>query len=105
MNRVRFTLTLTARFGGFCGGPQDAALPAVRAKTYSDGGDRADACRKGKANPIEKTRQQPDEVRIVLDKARSDGILRTLEAVRNKLDQPLPLGYCNVSVVAGAGNR
>lgn len=57
----------------------------------------------GKANPIEKARQQPDKVRMVLDKARTDGILPTLDAVRNKLDQPLPLGYCNVGVVAELG--
>lgn len=50
----------------------------------------------GKANLIAKARQQPDKVRMVLDKARTDGIVPTYEAVRAKLDQPLPLGYCNV---------
>jgi hypothetical protein len=30
--------------------------------------------------------------RMVLDKVRTDGIAPTLEAVRNKLDQPLPMG-------------
>ena len=60
----------------------------------------------GKANPIEKARQQPDKVRMVLDKVRTDGLLTTIEAVRNKLDQPLPLGYCNVGRVVelGAGS-
>ena len=50
----------------------------------------------GKAGWIEKARQQPDKVRMVLDKMRTDGLMPTLEAVFNKLDQPLPLGYCNV---------
>lgn len=53
----------------------------------------------GRANLIEKARQQPDKVRRVLDKVKTDGLLPTLEAVRNKLDQPLPLGYCNAGMV------
>lgn len=57
----------------------------------------------GKANLIDKARSQPDKVKEVLQKVRSDGIAPTLEAVRAKLDQPLPLGYCNVGVVVGGG--
>jgi predicted dehydrogenase/threonine dehydrogenase-like Zn-dependent dehydrogenase len=57
----------------------------------------------GKANPIEKARQQPDKVRMVLDKINTDGLLPTIDAVRNKLDQPLPLGYCNVGRVLEVG--
>lgn len=57
----------------------------------------------GKANPINKARQQPDKVRMVLEKIKTDGLMPTLDAVRNKLDQPLPLGYCNVGVVFEAG--
>jgi len=57
----------------------------------------------GKANPLEKARQQPEKVRQVLEKVRTDGLVPTLEAVRNKLEQPLPLGYCNVGVVAEPG--
>ena len=57
----------------------------------------------GKANPIEKARQQPDKVRMVLDKIKTDGLMPTLEAVRNKLEQPLPLGYCNVGEVLEVG--
>ena len=58
----------------------------------------------GKANWLDKARQQPDKVRImVLDKIRTDGFMPTVEAVFNKLDQPLPLGYCNVGSVLEAG--
>lgn len=53
----------------------------------------------GKANLLDKARQQPDKVRQVLDKVRTDGLIPTLEAVRSKLDQPLALGYCNVGAV------
>jgi predicted dehydrogenase/threonine dehydrogenase-like Zn-dependent dehydrogenase len=57
----------------------------------------------GKANWLEKARQQPDKVRMVLDKIKVDGLMPTVEAVFNKLDQPLPLGYCNVGKVIEVG--
>lgn len=57
----------------------------------------------GKAGWIEKARQQPDKVRMVLDKIKTDGLMPTIETVFNKLDQPLPLGYCNVGVVIEMG--
>jgi hypothetical protein len=57
----------------------------------------------GKANPLEKARQQPDKVRQVLEKVKTDGLAPTLAAVRNKLEQPLPLGYCHVGVVVAMG--
>ncbi len=57
----------------------------------------------GRAGWIAKARQQPDKVRMVLDKVRTDGLMPTIEAVRSKLDQPLALGYCNVGVVVEVG--
>lgn len=57
----------------------------------------------GKASLIEKARQQPDKVRMVLDKIRTDGLVPTVEAVRAKLDQPIPMGYCNVGIVVQCG--
>lgn len=57
----------------------------------------------GKANPINKVRQQPDKVRMVLDKVRTDGLLPTIEAVRTRLAQPIALGYSAVGVVAATG--
>jgi predicted dehydrogenase/threonine dehydrogenase-like Zn-dependent dehydrogenase len=57
----------------------------------------------GKANLIQKARQQPDKVKQVLDKIKTDGLMPTLEAVFNKLGSPLPLGYCNVGVVVAVG--
>ena len=57
----------------------------------------------GKAGLIDKARQQPDKVRMVLDKIRTDGLMPTIEAVRNKLDQPMAMGYCNVGVTMEVG--
>src|SRR6266568_3643653 len=57
----------------------------------------------GQASLLGKARAQPEKVRQVTDKIRTDGFVPTVEAVFNKLDQPLPLGYCNVGVVIGIG--
>lgn len=57
----------------------------------------------GKANLIDKARLQPDRIKEVLNKMKTEGILPTLEAVFNKLNQPLPLGYCNVGIVEEVG--
>ena len=58
----------------------------------------------GKSNLISKARQQPDKVKQVLDKIKTEGLLPTLEAVFNKLGEPLPLGYCNVGRVIAVGD-
>ena len=54
----------------------------------------------GKASYLQKAKQQPEKVKAVLDKVKTDGLLSTVEAVRSKLAEPLPLGYCNVGVVS-----
>jgi predicted dehydrogenase/threonine dehydrogenase-like Zn-dependent dehydrogenase len=53
----------------------------------------------GKANLLSKAKQQPDKVKMVLNKVLTDGLMTTVDAVRSKLDQPLPLGYCNAGVI------
>jgi len=57
----------------------------------------------GKASLIEKARKQPEKVKQVLQKIKTDGLISTLEAVRARIDEPLPLGYCNVGKVIGVG--
>jgi predicted dehydrogenase/threonine dehydrogenase-like Zn-dependent dehydrogenase len=57
----------------------------------------------GKAGWIEKARSQPDKVKMVLEKVKTDGLAPTIEAVKSKLDQPMPLGYCNVGTVLHSG--
>lgn len=57
----------------------------------------------GRSNIISKARQQPDKVKEVLNKIKTEGLLPTLEAVFNKLGEPLPLGYCNVGKVIAIG--
>ncbi len=56
----------------------------------------------GKASYIDKARQQPEKVKMVLDKVATDGLVTTFNAVNSKLSQPLTLGYSNVGVVQEA---
>ena len=80
----------------------DCLLIASRYTLLSAGTERM-LVKFGRANFIEKARQQPDKVKMVLNKVWADGLLPTIEAVRSKLDQPIPLGYCNAGVIIAAG--
>jgi len=57
----------------------------------------------GRASMLDRAREQPAKVKMLLDKVRTDGLMATIDAVRSKLDQPLALGYCNVGIVVEAG--
>jgi predicted dehydrogenase/threonine dehydrogenase-like Zn-dependent dehydrogenase len=56
----------------------------------------------GKGGYLAKARSQPDKVKQVLQKIKTDGLWTTVEAVKAKLDAPIPLGYCNVGRVVDA---
>ncbi|MAZ78147.1 MAG: dehydrogenase [Legionellaceae bacterium] len=57
----------------------------------------------GQAGWLGKIRQQPDKVRQVIDKIKTDGLWPTMAAVKDKLDQALPMGYCNMGEVVEVG--
>jgi predicted dehydrogenase/threonine dehydrogenase-like Zn-dependent dehydrogenase len=57
----------------------------------------------GRGGWLSKARQQPEKFRAVLAKIRSEGFFATVSAVRSKLAQPIPLGYCHVGQVLDAG--
>src|SRR5206468_2758861 len=50
-----------------------------------------------------KARLRPDLVQQTLDKARCEGILNAVDAVRNRLDQPMALGYSVAGTVIDVG--
>jgi predicted dehydrogenase/threonine dehydrogenase-like Zn-dependent dehydrogenase len=59
----------------------------------------------GRSGWIERARSQPDKARQVIDKVRTDGLFATVDSIRGKIDQPVPLGYSNagVAIALGAG--
>lgn len=58
----------------------------------------------GRGSWLSKARQQPEKFRAVLARARAEGFFATVAAVRSKLAQPIPLGYCHVGQVLDAGD-
>lgn len=54
-------------------------------------------------NLVSKAQSRPDLVKQVLDKAKNEGIVPTVEAVFNRLDQPMTLGYSSAGVVVEVG--
>ena len=59
----------------------------------------------GKANFIDKVKQQPEKVKDVLNKISTDGLIETYEAVNQKLGEPIPLGYSNVGEILEVGSK
>ncbi len=54
-------------------------------------------------NLLGKAQSRPDLVQQVLDKARREGLLTTLEAAFNRLEQPMTLGYSSAGTVTAIG--
>ena len=59
--------------------------------------------RLAKKSLLSKARARPDLVRRVLQKVSAEGLLRTVQQVRARLDAPIPMGYsCAGEVLGGA---
>jgi predicted dehydrogenase/threonine dehydrogenase-like Zn-dependent dehydrogenase len=82
--------------------PAGSILVHTRASLVSAGTERmvVDFAEK---NLLQKARSRPDLVRQTIDKARREGILTTLDAVQNRLDKPVALGYSCAGVVIATG--
>src|SRR4030066_981277 len=52
---------------------------------------------------VGKALSRPDLVRQLVDKARREGVLSTVEAAFNRLDQPMPLGYSSAGGIEAIG--
>ncbi|HRH99430.1 MAG TPA: bi-domain-containing oxidoreductase [Saprospiraceae bacterium] len=59
----------------------------------------------GRSNPLDKIKQQPEKFKEVLQKIQNEGLFHTLDLVKNKLDQPIALGYSNVGRVQHIGSK
>ncbi len=84
------------------GTPAGALRIATRASLVSLGTERM-LLEFGRANLLQKALQQPERVKQVLAKIKTEGLWPTVAAVRSKLDEPIALGYCNAGVVLEVG--
>lgn len=57
----------------------------------------------GRKGLVGKAKERPDLVRKVVEKVRSEGLLNTLQSVREKLDESHALGYSAAGVVVEVG--
>lgn len=80
----------------------EGVLIDVRASVLSAGTERTKV-QAGRKSLVGKARSRPDQVALVVDKARRDGIRDTFSAVRMRLDEPSPLGYSAAGVVLEVG--
>jgi predicted dehydrogenase/threonine dehydrogenase-like Zn-dependent dehydrogenase len=55
-------------------------------------------------NLVGKARSRPDLVKQVADKARREGLVHTVQAAFNRLDQPMALGYSSTGTIVGLGS-
>ena len=84
-------------------GPQGGRLLVRATRSLVSLGTERMLVEFGRGNWLSKARQQPEKFRAVLGKVRSEGLFATIAAVRSKLAQPIPLGYCHVGSVLDAG--
>ena len=57
----------------------------------------------GGKNLIQKALERPDQVKKVMEKLSTDGIVTTIESAFNKLAEPMPMGYSGVGRVIACG--
>ena len=79
------------------------ALVQVAASLVSAGTERMLVEFAGKSL-VGKAQSRPDLVRQLLDKARREGLVTTLESAFNRLDQPMVLGYSSAGTVVSIGD-
>jgi predicted dehydrogenase/threonine dehydrogenase-like Zn-dependent dehydrogenase len=80
------------------------ALVKVAASLVSAGTERM-LVEFAEKNLVGKARSRPDLVRQTLDKAKREGLIPTAQAVFNRLDQPMPLGYSSAGVIVALGKN
>lgn len=89
----------------------DVPVPAVQrgrvlvraaASLISAGTERM-AVDEGKKSLLERARERPELVKQVLERARTEGVIKTLNAVRSKLGSSTALGYSAAGIVLAVG--
>src|SRR5512140_1867865 len=54
---------------------------------------------------VGKARSRPDLVKQVIDKARREGLVGTVQAAFDRLDQPMALGYSSAGTIVALGKN
>jgi predicted dehydrogenase/threonine dehydrogenase-like Zn-dependent dehydrogenase len=78
------------------------ALVRTQASLVSAGTERM-LVEFGEKSLLGKALARPDLVRQVMEKARCEGVLSTVESAFNRLEQPIPLGYSSAGIIEQVG--
>ena len=78
------------------------ALVRVAASLVSAGTERM-VVEFAEKSLVGKARARPDLVRQVVDKMKREGVVSTVQAAFNRLDQPTPLGYSSAGTITALG--
>ena len=83
--------------------PQEGqALVKVEASLVSAGTERM-VVEFAEKSLVGKARSRPDLVKQTVDKARREGLMNTVQAAFNRLDQPMALGYSSAGTIVALG--
>src|SRR3990170_5405422 len=80
------------------------ALVRVAASLVSSGTERM-VVEFAEKSYIGKARSRPDLVKQVLDKSKREGLVPTMQAAFNRLDQPMALGYSSAGTIVALGKN
>ena len=80
------------------------ALVKVAASLVSAGTERM-VIEFAEKSLVGKARSRPDLVKQVLDKAKREGLIPTVQAALNRLDQPMALGYSSAGTIMALGKN
>jgi predicted dehydrogenase/threonine dehydrogenase-like Zn-dependent dehydrogenase len=80
------------------------ALVRVSASLVSAGTERM-VVEFAEKSLVGKARSRPDLVKQVLDKAKREGLVSTVQAAFNRLDQPMALGYSTAGTIVALGKN
>lgn len=80
------------------------ALVKVAASLVSAGTERM-VVEFAEKSLVGKARSRPDLVKQVLDKAKREGLMPTMQAAFNRLDQPMALGYSSAGTIVALGKN
>ena len=81
---------------------RNSALVRTMASLVSAGTERM-VVEFAEKNLISKATSRPDLVKQVISKAQREGVIPTIEAAFNKLDQPMSLGYSSAGIIEEVG--
>ena len=80
------------------------ALVKVETSLVSAGTERM-VVEFGEKSLVGKARSRPDLVKQMVDKARREGLVNTVQAAFNRLDQPMALGYSSAGTIVALGEN